>query len=151
MTSATLFSFDRCRCRGFRPVSSGLWRRERHRQKIAYPLLGQGLRVAHRWGRVFEALHALRSPEPLWYLGTLGVDPPCQGRGFGSALVTAWLEEVDRDSRPACLETDTRENVGFYARAGFCVEEELSLLDTPVWRMRRPGRVCENETGTDSQ
>jgi ribosomal protein S18 acetylase RimI-like enzyme len=91
-----------------------------------------------------------RSGEPFWYLGTLGVAPPFQGRGFGSALLTVWLREVDRESLPACLETDVRENVGFYARAGFREEEEISLLGIPVWCMRRPGRVCETppRTGT---
>jgi len=114
-------------------------------------LLGQGVRVAHRWSCVFETLAVRRSSEPLWYLGTLGVDPSCQGGGFGSALLAAWLEEVDRDTSPACLETDVRANIAFYARAGFQVEEELSLLGTLVWRMRRPGRVCETPTRTDRQ
>jgi hypothetical protein len=66
-------------------------------------------------------------------------------------LVAAWLQEVDRDFRPACLETDLRANIDFYSRAGFRVEEELSILGTPVWRMRRPGRVCENPARTESQ
>ena len=47
-------------------------------------LLGQGLRVALRWNRVFETLAPLHPPEPHWYLGMLGVEPRAQGRGLGS-------------------------------------------------------------------
>lgn len=103
-------------------------------------LLGQGWRIAHRWGEVFEVLEMLHPNEPHWYLGTLGVDPSAQDRGVGAALLSNWLSEVDRDGAPAYLETDTESNIGFYERVGFGLDGETSILGVPIWRMRRiPG------------
>jgi len=105
-------------------------------------LLGQGFRVASRWGQVFEALRAHHPTDLCWYLGTLGVDPEFQGRGVGSALVEQWLERVDREHCAAYLETDLSENVRFYGRLGFEVEGELALFGIPIWRMRRSPRAA---------
>jgi ribosomal protein S18 acetylase RimI-like enzyme len=103
-------------------------------------LAGQGPRVARRWNVVFEAVSALHPAEPHAYLGTLGVAPEQQGAGVGSALLEHWLAEADREGHPAYLETDSPENLAFYARAGFGVAGELSVLGVRVWRMRRPSR-----------
>ena len=100
--------------------------------------LGQGWRVARRWGDVFEALEALHPLDSHWYLGTLGVDPPLQGRGVGMALLERWLVGVDDDAASAYLETDTAGNVSFYQRAGFAVEGETLILGVRIWLMRRP-------------
>jgi GNAT superfamily N-acetyltransferase len=101
-------------------------------------LFGQGLRVSSRWGEVFRTLADVHPGEGHWYLSLLGVDPPRRGTGIGSALLQFWLECVDRDGLPSYLETDRRENLPFYNRAGFAVERELPVLGTPVWCMRRP-------------
>ena len=98
----------------------------------------QGLRVASRWGEVFDAFARVHLPDPHWYLATLGVDPEFQSGGRGSALLASWLEGVAADAVPAWLETDREANVGFYRRAGFEVELEVCVLDTRVWCMRRP-------------
>jgi len=100
-------------------------------------LLGQGWRVARRWGEVFAALAALHPPEPHRYLGTLGVDPEHQGSGRGRRLLDAWLATLPGDGLPVYLETDRRENLAFYAGAGFALEREARILDVPVWCMRR--------------
>lgn len=104
-------------------------------------LAGQGLRVARRWSEVFEAVSALLPPEPHAYLGPLGVEPAFQGRGLGSALLAHWLADADRQGLPAYLETDARANLRFYARAGFEVAGEASILGVRIWRMRRPARA----------
>lgn len=107
-------------------------------------VLGQGLRVARRWGLVFEALARVHPREPHWYLATLGVDPVAQGRGVGSALLAHWLAGVDADAVPAWLETDRQANVGFYRRAGFEVARRTEVLGTPVWCMARPERPAHS-------
>jgi ribosomal protein S18 acetylase RimI-like enzyme len=100
--------------------------------------LGQGLRVTRRWGQVFEALARIHPREPHCYLATLGVDPLAQGRGIGTALLSAWLSSVDADAAPAWLETDRQANIGFYRQAGFEVARRTEVLGTPVWCMGRP-------------
>jgi GNAT superfamily N-acetyltransferase len=100
-------------------------------------LLGQGFRVAARWGQAFAELDAQHPLEPSWYLGTLGVEPASQGRGVGTELLETWILQVDRDRSPAYLETDLQANVGFYARFGFALAGEIEVLGTPIWRMWR--------------
>lgn len=103
-------------------------------------LLGQGWSVARRWGRVFEALHAVHPLEPMGYLGTLGVDPALQARGVGTALLNRWLAGLDRKAIGAYLETDRVENLAFYRRAGFEVVGETRVQGVVIWRMQRaPG------------
>ena len=99
---------------------------------------GQGWGVAQRWRRVFDALDARHPQQPHWYLGILGVDSERQRRGIGGRLLREWLAQVDADGGAAYLETDRRENVAFYARAGFEVVGELRVLEVPVWLMLRP-------------
>jgi ribosomal protein S18 acetylase RimI-like enzyme len=100
-------------------------------------LLGQGPRIVARWGRVYERLQSVHPLEPHAYLGTLGVDPTCQGRGYGGALLEHWLRSVDEARLPSYLETDRERNVGFYSRAGFEVAREISVLGVPIWCMWR--------------
>jgi ribosomal protein S18 acetylase RimI-like enzyme len=100
-------------------------------------LMGQGWRVARRWSQVYEALEALHPTEPHRYLGTLGVDPPLQGRGVGGALLANWLATVDQQGLPVYLETDSERSVRFYESAGFAPEGEAAILGVRVWRLRR--------------
>jgi len=37
--------------------------------------------------RVFAQMGTYHPSEPCWYLPLIGVDPACQGRGYGSALL----------------------------------------------------------------
>jgi ribosomal protein S18 acetylase RimI-like enzyme len=105
-------------------------------------LLGQGLRVAHRWARVYELLREHHPVERHWYLATIGVDPELWGRGIGTGLLSVWLEMVDADLEPAYLETDVDRNIRFYQRAGFGVVEEFRILGVGIWTMRRPARAA---------
>lgn len=100
-------------------------------------LLGQGLGVAMRWAAVFEQLEGEHPAEPHWYVGTVGVDPPAQGRGAGSALLHGWIGRLDTEPAPVWLETDRPENVAFYERVGFEVCRELDVQGVHVWCMRR--------------
>ena len=97
----------------------------------------QGPRVALRWQRVFEHMHELHPLERHWYLATLGVAPPTQGRGVGSALLAALLQRADADRAPIWLETDRSANRVFYERAGFRTLRESRIFDVPIWHMQR--------------
>jgi ribosomal protein S18 acetylase RimI-like enzyme len=76
--------------------------------------------------------------EPLWQLDSIAVDPRCQGRGYGGALIAAGLARAQSDGLGAFLSTGTPRNVSIYSRSGFRVVEDL---DAPgggphIWFMR---------------
>jgi GNAT superfamily N-acetyltransferase len=85
----------------------------------------------------------LRAPrEPHWHLSLLGVDPARQGTGIGSALLRPMLDRCDREVRAAYLETSKQANLGFYARHGFAVREQVDLPGgLRMWTMLRAPRV----------
>jgi GNAT superfamily N-acetyltransferase len=103
-------------------------------------LLGQGLRVARRWGEVSRELARHHPRGPLWYLATLGVEPELWGSGVGQALLGDFVAQVDADGCGAYLETDRRELTVLYGRAGFRVEQEIQVFGVPVLLMERPPR-----------
>ena len=115
-------------------------------------LLGQGFRVARRWGEVSRELARHHPRGPLWYLATLGVEPECWGHGVGQALLTDFVAQVDADGCGAYLETDRRELAGFYGRAGFRVEQEIEVFGVPVLLMeRRPRTTAASEARSEPQ
>ncbi len=76
--------------------------------------------------------------EPLWQLDSIAVEPAVQGRGIGTALISAGLEQARADGLGAFLSTGTPGNVSMYQRCGFRVIEDL---DAPgggphIWFMR---------------
>jgi GNAT superfamily N-acetyltransferase len=96
--------------------------------------------------RVVRALRAIerRHPHepPHYYLAFLGVAPPHQGRGVGTALMRPVLERCDRERFPAYLEASTARSAACYERVGFAVQEEVSIPGGPTLRlMWRPPTV----------
>ncbi len=57
--------------------------------------------------------------EPCWYLGTMGTLPERRGAGLASAVMQPVLDECDRTSMLAYLETSSDDNVRLYERFGF--------------------------------
>jgi len=91
------------------------------------------------YGRAVESLRARAVPEPHWYLAGIGVDPPYQRRGIGSALLAPGLEAADDARLPCALLTNSEENLVFYGHRGFeVVLEGRTPDDGPrAWMMRR--------------
>jgi GNAT superfamily N-acetyltransferase len=76
--------------------------------------------------------------DPHYYLSILGVDPPRQGSGLGTALLQPMLRRCDSEGVGAYLETGTEEDVRFYSRHGFRVIDEVPLPKGPLmWLMWR--------------
>lgn len=100
------------------------------------PLLGRQLVPTLRLIGLMEQYHP---KSPHWYLGTLGTDPPFQGKGIASALLAPVLARCDREGLPAYLESSNARNVPFYRRHGFEVTAELRIpAGGPVlWLMWR--------------
>ena len=91
------------------------------------------------YGRAVENLRARVAPGPHWYRAGIGVDPPAQSRGIGTALLRPGIEGASRDRLKAVLLTNSERAVPFYERSGFRVVAEG---DTPesgphAWAMVR--------------
>jgi len=99
--------------------------------------LGQGPYVSGRWAAVFTTLDTTHPRIPHWYVGSVGVSPSAQHTGVGTALLSHLLARIDAERLPTYLETDRQENVGFYERRGFRVEERIELMGVTAWRMWR--------------
>jgi ribosomal protein S18 acetylase RimI-like enzyme len=76
-------------------------------------------------------------PEPHWHVGPVGVEPGFQGMGLGRAAMRLLCDEFDQHHRLAWLETDKPENVRFYLGLGFEVADEVPMLTSRFWFMRR--------------
>jgi GNAT superfamily N-acetyltransferase len=84
---------------------------------------------------------------PHWYLVTMGVDPAAQRTGLGGRLLEPVLAIADRDRVDCYLETADPQNVEYYVRHGFAVENN-SLQVVPggpahVAMRRRPIPVAD--------
>ena len=91
-----------------------------------------------RLGSNAERLHPR---DPHWNLEALGVRSEAQGRGLGARLVRPMLAHIDRMGLPCYLTTARAENVPFYERLGFHVEDAALPLvphGPTHWGMRRP-------------
>ncbi len=80
--------------------------------------------------------------EPHWYLPLIGIDPACQGKGLGSALLKHATDICDRDGMPAYLESSNLANVQLYERHGFEAIGRIQVGGSPVFTpmLRRPRR-----------
>jgi ribosomal protein S18 acetylase RimI-like enzyme len=90
--------------------------------------------------QVFEQMDRFHPAEPCWYLPLIGVDPTCQGRGLGSALLRYALERCDRDGAAAYLESSNPRNIPLYERHGFTAIGSIQAGSSPtvVPMLRRP-------------
>lgn len=89
-----------------------------------------------------EQFHKRDVPPRHWYLSTLGIDPPRQGKGIGSALIQPVLARADAEALTCYLETEKARNVPFYQRHGFevVVEDDLPKDGPHFWTMKRAPR-----------
>ncbi|RLA98968.1 MAG: hypothetical protein DRG37_05770 [Deltaproteobacteria bacterium] len=73
---------------------------------------------------------------------TLGVDPPYQNRGIGSALLRYVIKDCDDKGIPAYLETALEKDVRFYKSHGFEIRGTLTMpaKGPMVWLMWRDPR-----------
>ncbi|MBX5452108.1 GNAT family N-acetyltransferase [Thermogemmatispora sp.] len=110
---------------------------------LRFPPLRLGPRGLWRLGlteRYAAQQHAFHTHGPHWYLWALGVDPPYQGQGIGSALLRVVCQQADAHHLPCYLETQNPRNVGFYERHGFQVVSETAIphgQGLRLWAMLR--------------
>jgi GNAT superfamily N-acetyltransferase len=86
-----------------------------------------GREVAERFATMFLEMEKQMHravPEAHWYLFILGVDPPRQRHGLGSALLRVGLERAASQNAPACLVTAQPRNIPFYEKNGMRIAYE---------------------------
>jgi ribosomal protein S18 acetylase RimI-like enzyme len=83
-------------------------------------------------GGVLEQMATYHPHEPHWYLPLIAVDPACQGRGLGGALLKQALASCDADGLPAYLESSNPRNIGLYQRHGFEILGRIQVGSSPV-------------------
>ena len=83
-------------------------------------------------GGVLEQMAAYHPHEPHWYLPLIAVDPACQGRGLGGALLKRALARCDADRLPAYLESSNPRNITLYQRNGFEILGRIQAGSSPV-------------------
>lgn len=123
------------------PVSVAVWTpphppapsRWAHYAESLFMRWTYGRRI-HEVRNGFTALAARHPREPYWYLLALATAPSQRGKGHAAQL----LEEQICKCRPTkeliALETSQPQNVSYYQKLGFVVEDELQLNDQfPVW------------------
>ena len=86
-------------------------------------------RRGRRYNRFWQWVDEHSPTEPAWLLDSVAIEPAVQGRGFGSALITAGLDRARTDGQGAYLSTGTERNVTIYERLGFRV---VKAIDCPT-------------------
>ncbi len=90
---------------------------------------------------VFRRVGESEPGESHWYLHLIGVDAAQQGRGYGSALLSGALQDVDRRHLSAYLESTSPGSKALYERHGFEAFDEIQVGDSPpLWPMLRSAR-----------
>jgi ribosomal protein S18 acetylase RimI-like enzyme len=92
--------------------------------------------------RTLEERHDVDVGPRHWYVWLLGVDPPRQRQGVGSALLRPVCERADREHVPCYLDTTRERNLAFYRRHGFEVvyEGEVPRSGPHLWTLVRAPR-----------
>ncbi len=94
-------------------------------------------------GNTFLTAIAKNHPkEPHWYLFLLVADPEVQRRGIGQMLLEEALTQIDNEGVPVFLETQKIENIAYYRRFGFELQNTLTPIThgPSLYAMYRPAR-----------
>lgn len=73
------------------------------------------------------AINKIHPEGPIYYLWFIGVDPSQQGRGIGSGLLNAIIQEGRSQKKTICLETSTLKNIPWYEKHGFETYHEMDF------------------------
>jgi GNAT superfamily N-acetyltransferase len=95
------------------------------------------------------AVHDLADPH--WHVGPVVVEPGCQARGIGEALMRALQRHPDIGPGALWGETDTVANVRFYQRLGWRPVRVVRLLGIRLWFLHRPPGQAATGSGSSDR
>jgi GNAT superfamily N-acetyltransferase len=92
--------------------------------------------------KYLNAIAKSHPKEPHWYLLLLVADPSIQRRGVGTMLMHHGLALADAEGVGGYLETQNKDNLGYYRRFGYELRETLNpvLGGPPLYTMWRRSR-----------
>ncbi|MEV2241046.1 GNAT family N-acetyltransferase [Micromonospora sp. NPDC049891] len=95
-----------------------------------------------------ETFGALQPDDPHHYLAYLAVDPTCQNRGIGAALLAEHHRRLDDLGLPAYLEASNMRNRRLYLRLGYTAGHTITLSahGPTIWRMWRGAPTTSGRT-----
>jgi GNAT superfamily N-acetyltransferase len=101
-----------------------------------------GRRLGHALG-VLTRIEQAHPRHRHYYLPYIGVTPPAQGSGIGTALLAPVLRRCDAEGLPAYLEASSPDNARLYRRLGFTTVRTIRPLGAPPIELmlRRPAPV----------
>lgn len=105
---------------------------------LAKSFVKNGFYDMRAWVRWTEQAEKLHPGEPHFYLEYLGVDPECQGKGYGSLILKHLASRADELGVGCYLENANPRNLPFYQRGGFQVLHQQPVIGLPAWFMWRP-------------
>jgi ribosomal protein S18 acetylase RimI-like enzyme len=85
-----------------------------------------------RGASVLDRAHKQAAPGAHWYIWSLGIDPACQGHGFGGQLVRTVLWQAKAQSKACYLDTENPRNEPFYGQFGFRQVSETPITGSDV-------------------
>lgn len=111
----------------------GLWQQA----KILLPMLravGSNLPRLIHWHDRWESVEP---SEDHWHLSPMCVKPGAQGLGIGKLMLQHLCQLLDQRRGGGYLETGKWENVLFYKKYGFTVQQEVNIYTAKTWTMWR--------------
>ncbi len=105
---------------------------------LAKSYMKNGFYDMRAWIRWEDQCAKLHPDEPHFYLEYLGVEPDCQGKGYGSLILKHLASRADELGVGCYLENANPLNVPFYQRAGFQIVNEMEVIGIHAWFMWRP-------------
>jgi len=90
-------------------------------------------------GEYIDVVHKRLAPFKHWFLQTIGVEPPFQGKGYAGKLLRPMFARIDKEGLPCYLETLDEANVQLHEHFGFKVIEKSTIPKTSLtnWAMLR--------------
>lgn len=100
-------------------------------------VLGNGWYDLRSWMKWLDEAGKLHPTQPHFYLPCIGVDPACQGKRLGSAIMAHLAAKADQAGVGCYLENANPRNLPFYQRFGFEILNEIEILGFANWFMWR--------------
>jgi ribosomal protein S18 acetylase RimI-like enzyme len=103
-------------------------------------VLANGWYDVKSWLKWLDETDRAHPTTPHYYLEYIGVEPGCQGMGYGSILMEHLSAKADQEGVGCYLENANPSNNLFYQRFGYEIMGEKKIIGFPAWFLWREPR-----------